>query len=69
MPCRHDSTDPLKCEMCGAYLWVGEDSLFCGDCGVVMPCSMVRRPLPEARPLLPVPGQTERRPGPGGIPS
>jgi hypothetical protein len=25
---------------------VSEDTMFCGDCGVVMPCSMVRRPLP-----------------------
>ncbi|MCI4322436.1 MAG: hypothetical protein L3K03_00180 [Thermoplasmata archaeon] len=49
MPCRHEISDPLKCEMCGAYLWVSEDMMFCGDCGVVMPCSMVRRPVPDTR--------------------
>jgi hypothetical protein len=48
MVCRNDPGDPRKCERCGAYLWVAEEGLFCGDCGVLMPCTMQVRPMPPA---------------------
>jgi len=48
MGCRYDPDDPRKCERCGAFLWVAEEGLFCGECGVVMPCTMRLRPLPSA---------------------
>ena len=48
MVCRNDSGDPLKCDRCGAYLWVAEEGMFCGDCGVLMPCTMRILPLPVA---------------------
>jgi len=48
MVCRNETDDPRKCERCGAFLWVAEEGLFCGDCGVLMPCTMqVRPPSPE----------------------
>ncbi|HXY47501.1 MAG TPA: hypothetical protein VEK13_06370 [Thermoplasmata archaeon] len=40
MGCRNDPDDPRKCERCGAFLWVADEGLYCGDCGVVMPCTM-----------------------------
>jgi hypothetical protein len=46
MVCRNDPDDPRKCERCGAFLWVAEEGLFCGDCGVLMPCTMQVRPPP-----------------------
>jgi hypothetical protein len=45
MVCRNDPDDPRKCERCGAFLWVSDEGLFCGDCGVTMPCTMQVRPL------------------------
>ncbi|MGD0249465.1 MAG: hypothetical protein ABSB97_01020 [Thermoplasmata archaeon] len=47
MVCRNDTDDPRKCERCGAFLWVAEEGLFCGDCGVLMPCTMQVRPPPS----------------------
>ena len=58
MVCRYDSDDPRKCDRCGAFLWVAEEGLFCGDCGVLMPCTMQVRPPP----ILAPPG-TEARDG------
>jgi hypothetical protein len=52
MVCRNDPTDPRRCERCGAFLWVAEEGLFCGDCGVLMPCTMRLLPAP-ARPVVP----------------
>lgn len=46
MVCRNDPDDSRKCERCGAFLWVAEEGLFCGECGVLMPCTM--RVLPVA---------------------
>jgi hypothetical protein len=40
MTCRYDSQDPRKCDRCGEFLWVTEVGLFCGECGVTMPCTM-----------------------------
>ena len=54
MSCRNDPDDPRKCERCGAFLWVAEEGLYCGDCGSVMPCTMRVLPLPAA-PAVPVP--------------
>ncbi|MCI4364128.1 MAG: hypothetical protein L3K13_07530 [Thermoplasmata archaeon] len=52
MPCRNDSSDSRKCDRCGAFLWVAEEALFCGECGVTMPCSM--RLLPATPTGVPV---------------
>jgi len=49
MVCRNDPGDPRKCEMCGQFLWVSEDGLYCGDCGVTMPCTMRVLPPPADR--------------------
>jgi len=47
MVCRNDPDDMRKCERCGAFLWVAEEGLYCGDCGALMPCTMrVLPPLP-----------------------
>ena len=46
MVCRNDPDDPRKCERCGAFLWVAEEGLYCGECGVLMPCTMRVLPLP-----------------------
>jgi hypothetical protein len=46
VPCRFDNDDPRRCDRCGAALWVAEYGLFCGECGVTMPCSMQLRPFP-----------------------
>ncbi|HEV2318018.1 MAG TPA: hypothetical protein VGV89_10680 [Thermoplasmata archaeon] len=46
MTCRYDSTDPRKCDRCGEFLWVTEAGLFCGECGVTMPCTMRVLPAP-----------------------
>jgi len=46
MVCRNDPDDPRKCERCGAFLWVAEEGLYCGDCGAIMPCSMRVLPPP-----------------------
>jgi hypothetical protein len=53
MPCRNDTGDPLKCDRCGEFLWVIDDGMFCGECGVTMPCTMQVRPAPAslARPV------------------
>jgi hypothetical protein len=48
MVCRRETGDPLKCDGCGQYLWVSEDGLYCGDCGVTMPCTMRLLPRPRA---------------------
>lgn len=48
MVCRNDPDDPRRCERCGAFLWVADEGLFCGDCGSLMPCTM--RVLPLERP-------------------
>jgi hypothetical protein len=48
MPCRYDSDDPRKCDRCGEFLWVADDGLFCGECGVTMPCSMRLLPMPPS---------------------
>jgi hypothetical protein len=48
MVCRYDSDDPRKCERCGEFLWVLDDGMFCGECGVTMPCTMQVRPVPES---------------------
>jgi hypothetical protein len=48
MVCRNDPDDPTRCERCGEFLWVAEDGLFCGECGVTMPCSMQWHPIPPA---------------------
>jgi hypothetical protein len=48
MACRNDTGDPLKCERCGDYLWVLDDGMFCGECGVTMPCTMQVRPVPPS---------------------
>ncbi len=45
MGCR-TGDDPKRCEGCGAFLWAAEEGLFCGECGVVMPCTMRVLPLP-----------------------
>ena len=45
MVCRNDTDDPRKCERCGAFLWVAEEGLFCGECGVLMPCTMRMLPV------------------------
>lgn len=52
MVCRNDPDDPRRCERCGAFLWVAEEGLFCGDCGVLMPCTMrvLPPPVPERDP-------------------
>jgi hypothetical protein len=47
MVCRNDPDDPRKCERCGQFLWVSEEGLYCGDCGVTMPCTMRLLPPPE----------------------
>ena len=59
MPCRNDPEDPRKCERCGAFLWVADEGLYCGDCGAVMPCTMRVLPLPLERRGA---GATERSP-------
>jgi len=46
MVCRNDSDDPRKCDRCGAFLWVAEEGLYCGECGVTMPCTMRLLPAP-----------------------
>lgn len=46
MPCRNDPEDPRKCERCGQFLWVSDEGLYCGDCGVTMPCTMRILPVP-----------------------
>ncbi|HZY69926.1 MAG TPA: hypothetical protein VFF67_02975 [Thermoplasmata archaeon] len=46
MVCRFPNDDPRKCDRCGALLWVLEDDAFCVECGVTMPCTMVRKPNP-----------------------
>jgi hypothetical protein len=46
MPCRNDPDDPRKCERCGAFLWVAEEGLYCGECGSLMPCTMRVLPPP-----------------------
>ena len=48
MTCRNDSGDPRRCDRCGAFLWVAEEGLFCGDCGVLMPCTMRVLPVPPS---------------------
>lgn len=53
MTCRNETDDPRKCERCGAFLWVADEGLFCGDCGVLMPCTMQLRPLPAIPARLP----------------
>ncbi|MFZ0698928.1 MAG: hypothetical protein WAN74_01865 [Thermoplasmata archaeon] len=50
MVCRNDSGDPLKCDRCGAYLWVAEEGMLCADCGVLMPCTMRVLPPPAPSP-------------------
>ena len=60
MVCRNDPDDPRKCERCGQFLWVAEEGLYCGDCGVTMPCMMRVLPLPPV--VAPV-----TRPGTPGI--
>ena len=61
MGCRNDPDDPRKCERCGEFLWVSEDGLFCGECGVTMPCTMRVLPISvEAR----VPGMLRTRVAP-----
>jgi len=50
MTCRNDPEDPRRCERCGAFLWVAEEGLFCGDCGVLMPCTMRVLPPPTTAP-------------------
>lgn len=50
MVCRNDPDDPRKCERCGAFLWVAEEGLYCGDCGALMPCTMRVRPPPPSVP-------------------
>jgi len=59
MVCRNDPDDPRKCERCGQFLWVSEDGLYCGDCGVTMPCTMQLKPVES----VPVTGINLRRPG------
>ena len=49
MVCRNDPDDPRKCERCGAFLWVAEEGLYCGECGVVMPCTMRLLPPPTGQ--------------------
>ncbi len=52
MVCRNDPDDRRKCERCGAFLWVAEEGLYCGDCGAIMPCTMrLLPPPPEPRPV------------------
>ena len=46
MVCRNDSGDPRKCDGCGQFLWVSDEGLYCGDCGVTMPCTMRLLPPP-----------------------
>ena len=58
MTCRNDPTDPRKCERCGAVLWVAEEGLYCGECGVLMPCTMRVLPLP---PVPSSPGRSAQR--------
>ncbi|MGB6500424.1 MAG: hypothetical protein WBG19_03350 [Thermoplasmata archaeon] len=48
MVCRNDSDDPRKCDRCGAFLWVADEGLYCGECGVTMPCTMRLLPAPAA---------------------
>lgn len=48
MGCRNDSGDPRKCDRCGEFLWVSEDGLYCGECGVTMPCTMRLLPPPTS---------------------
>jgi hypothetical protein len=50
MTCRNDSVEPGKCDRCGASLWVSEEGLYCGDCGVLMPCTMRVLPPPASGP-------------------
>lgn len=45
MGCRNDPDDPRKCERCGQFLWVADEGLYCGECGVTMPCTMRVLPL------------------------
>lgn len=48
MTCRNDCVDPRRCDGCGEFLWVAEEGLYCGWCGVTMPCTMRLLPaLPE----------------------
>ena len=50
MVCRNDSGDPRKCEVCGQFLWVSDEGMYCGDCGVTMPCTMRLLPsVPERK--------------------
>jgi len=56
--CRNDPDDPRKCERCGQFLWVAEDGLYCGDCGVTMPCTMRVLPIPAS--AGPISGLPER---------
>ncbi len=66
MGCRNDPDDPRKCERCGAFLWVAEEGLYCGDCGAVMPCTMRLLPPPASvvgrvgPPLRPTGPRSER---------
>jgi hypothetical protein len=46
--CRNDPKDPRKCDRCGAFLWVADEGLYCGDCGSLMPCTMRVLPPPPA---------------------
>ncbi|HTT35082.1 MAG TPA: hypothetical protein VMH78_04360 [Thermoplasmata archaeon] len=59
MVCRWDTDDPGRCDRCGESLWVAEDGLFCGECGVTMPCSMRLLPIPLPAPDRP-PGTAVR---------
>jgi hypothetical protein len=64
MTCRNETGDPRRCERCGAFLWVAEEGLFCGDCGVLMPCTMRLLP-PPAEPTTALgrpPGRVAGRP-------
>jgi hypothetical protein len=68
MSCRNDTGDPRKCDRCGEFLWVIDDGMFCGECGVTMPCTMQVRPVSLERPAhsgaperAMLAGSTERR--------
>jgi len=63
MGCRNDPDDPRRCERCGAFLWVAEEGLYCGDCGSMMPCTM--RLLPRVRRAAP--GGSAPRTGRGAV--
>ncbi|HEV2428587.1 MAG TPA: hypothetical protein VGV64_01915 [Thermoplasmata archaeon] len=49
MVCRNDPSDPRRCAHCGQFLWVSDEGLYCGDCGVTMPCTMRLLPAPSER--------------------